>query len=266
MHKIGLLVTWTGVAILLIFFDGVVTPASATDHFNLESGIPTTIEDIEPIDRGHAEFQAFGRFERLRGEKNIGEAEPRLALGILDKTQLEIATPLLLGEGAANGNGDVQVSVLRKLRDDSREESWPGFAIEADIRLPTGIEGQGFKNRLDAGLTALMKKEVGSYNFHLNVGFDWSNDESDEEMLRRDVWSAAIGHHTPLSEQVVLVVSDLVWRQADDKAARDIWLLETGVRVQLASELIGAIGIGAGLNRGPETPTVALTVGIQICL
>lgn len=252
-------------ATVFILMGTAVSPVFATDHFNLESGIPTTIEDIEPIDRGNAEFQAFGRFEHMRGGKNIIEAEPRLAFGIFDKTQLEIATPLLLGEGAANGNGDLQVSVLRKLRDDSREGPWPGFAIEADLRLPTGIEKQGFKNRADAGLTALMKKEIGTQSVHLNAGFEWSGDKSVGETLRSVVWSAAIGHHTPLTEQLVLV-SDLVWRQSDDKDAQDIWLLETGVRAQLAPELIGAIGIGAGLNRGPETPVVTLAVGIQIGL
>jgi hypothetical protein len=128
--------------------------------------------------------------------------------------------------------------------------------------LPTGIESHGFKNRLDGGLTALMKKDIGTHSFHLNAGFDWSGDESEEETLRHVVWNAAVGHHTSLTEQVVLV-SDLVWRQADDKDAQDIWLLETGIRAQLAPKLIGAIGIGAGLNRGPETPVVTLTVGIQ---
>ncbi len=269
MHKIGLLLRSTEIAVLLIFFGGAVKPAFATDHFNLESGIPTTIEDIEPIDRGHTEFQAFGRYERMREEKdkekNIGEMEPRLAVGILDKTQLEIATPLLLGEGAANGNGDVQVSVLRKFQDESREDSWPGFAFEADLRLPTGIERQGFKNRVDAGLTALMKKEIGTQSLHLNAGFEWSGDKSDEETLRSVVWSAAIGHHTSLTDRIVLV-SDLAWSQADDKDAQDVWILESGVRAQLAAELIGAIGIGAGLNRGPETPVVTLTTGIQIGL
>jgi outer membrane putative beta-barrel porin/alpha-amylase len=250
---------------LFVMLSGAVTPAFATDHFNLESGIPTTIEDIEPLDRGSAEFQVFGRFEHMGGRKNFVEAEPRLAFGIFDKTQLEIATPLLLGEGASNGNGDIDVSVLRKLRDDSREDSWPGFALEADLRLPTGIEQQGFKNRIDAGLTALMKKDIGPHSFHVNAGFDWSGDESDQETLRRRVWSAAIGHHTSLTDQLVLV-SDMVWRQADDRDAQDIWLVETGVRAQLGREMIGAIGIGAGLNRGPETPVVTLTAGIQIGL
>jgi hypothetical protein len=240
-------------------------PAFATDHFNLESGIPTTIEDIEPIERGGVEFQAFGRYLRLIGGKNVGEVEPRLALGIFDKTQLEIATPLFFGEDEGNGNGDVQISILRKLWDDSREEWWPGFAIEADVRLPTGIERHGFKNRFDAGVTALMKKDVGDHSFHFNAGFDWSDDESEEETLRRGIWSITVGHHTALTQWLVLV-SDLLWRQADEKQTKDIWLLETGVRAQLTPKLIGAIGIGAGLNRGADTPILALTVGFQFGL
>ncbi len=96
-------------------------PAFATDHFNLESGIPTTLEDIEPVERGSFELQGFGRYLRLKGDKNVGETEPRLAWGIFEKTQVEISTPLLLGEGLASGNGDVQVSILRKLWGDQQE-------------------------------------------------------------------------------------------------------------------------------------------------
>lgn len=139
-------------AIILILLAVAPSLAFATDHFNLERGIPTTIEDIEPIERGSFELQGFARYSRLRGEKkNAGEAEPRLAVGIFDKTQLEIATPLLLGEGVASGNGDVQISVLRKLWDDQQGAWRPGVALEADVRLPTGAEKRGFKNRVDAG-------------------------------------------------------------------------------------------------------------------
>ncbi len=266
IHKIWFLLRWTEISgCCWIFLVVVPAPAFATDHFNLESGIPTTIEDIEPIERGSAEFQAFGRFSRLRGEKKIGDAEPRIALGIFDKTQLEIASPFLLGEGAADGNGDVQISVLRKLRDDSPEEWLPGFAIEANLGLPTGIERHGFKNRVGAGFFALMKKDVGNQSFHINAGFDWSGDESEDETLRRFVWSSAVGHHTSLTKWLVLV-SDVVWSQADEKQTKDIWLLESGVRAQLRRNLIGAIGIGAGLNRGPETPAYTLTLGFQIGL
>ncbi len=252
-------------ALFLSLFGEIGTPALATDHFNLENGIPTTIEDIEPLERGSVELQAYGRYLRMREDKSIGEAEPRLALGIFDKTQLEISTPLLFGEDEANGDGDLQLSILRKLCDNSREEWWPGFAIEADVRLPTGVENHGFKNKVDAGITALMKKEVGNHNFHFNAGFDWSNDESEDEKLRRGIWSIVFGHHTSLNQWIVLV-SDLVWRQADDKDTRDIWLLETGIRAQITRQLIGAIGIGAGLNRAPETPIVTVTIGFQLGL
>ncbi len=266
MHKIESMLRWVGTRLIfLILFGEAVTPAYATDHFNLERGIPTSIEDIEPLERGSVELQAFGRFLRMREEKNVGEAEPRITLGIFEKTQLEISTPLLFGEDSGNGNGDVQLSMLRKLRDDSPEKWWPGFAIEADVRLPTGIERHGFKNRTDAGFTALMKKDVGIHSFHLNAGFDWTNDESEEETLRRVVWSGAVGHDMPLTKRLVLV-SDVVWRQADEKHTTDVWLLETGVRAQLTRALIGAIGMGAGLNGGPDTPVFTLTVGFQLGL
>ncbi len=248
-----------------IIFGSAAEPAFATDHFNLESGIPTTIEDIEPVDRGGIELQGFGRYLRTSGHRNLGQAEPRLAFGILDKTQLEVGAPFLLGEGEANGNGDVQVSVLRKLRDASRDEWWPGLAVEADLGLPTGAERSGFRNGVDAGLTVLLKKEAGSHGFHLNAGFDWSDDESAEERLRRVAWSGAVGHHAPLTQWLV-VVSDLAWSQADEKGTTDVWLLETGVRAQLTRRLIGAAGIGAGLNRGPETPVFTVTVGFQLGL
>lgn len=236
-------------------------PVFATDHFNLESGIPTTIEDIEPLERGSVEMQGFGRYLRLRGGKDAGETQPRLAWGIFENTQVEIGTPLLLGEGKVNGNGDVQVSMLRKFLD-SHGAWWPGLALEADVTLPTGTERHGFENRVDAGFTIIMTKHVGSQGFHLNAGYDWTDDESEEEDLRRGILSIVVGHHIPLTDRLVLV-SDVVWRQADEKETSDICLFETGVRAQLTSSLIGAIGVGIGLNRGEETPAFSLTVGFQ---
>lgn len=241
------------------------SPAFATDHFNLESGIPTTLEDIEPVERGSVELQAFGRYLRMRGGKNVGEAEPRLAWGIFEKTQLEVATPLLLGEGAANGNGDAQISVLRKLWDD-RARAWrPGLAFEAEVRLPTGVQGRGFKNRVDAGLTAVLKKDVGPHSFHLNAGFEWTGDKSEEGNLRRLVPSVVVGHDAPLTERVILV-SDVVWRLADENGEAQVWVFETGVRAQVSRSLIGAIGVSAGLNRGGDTPVFSLTAGFQLAL
>ena len=241
------------------------TPALATDHFNLESDIPTVIEDIEPTDRGSVELQAYGRYLRQREEENAGEAEFRAVWGVLDKTQLEIAVPLLLGEGTANGNGDVQISVLRKLWDNRKGAWWPGAALEADVRLPTGVERVGFMNRVDPGLTAVMMRSVGPNTFHLNAGFDWTGDKSEEERLRSLAWIIAAGHHISLTEWLVLV-SDVVWRQADDEGVEDKWLFETGFRAQVSRLLIGAIGVGVGLNRGHDTPLFSLTAGLQISL
>jgi outer membrane putative beta-barrel porin/alpha-amylase len=259
-------IRWSGLPYgVLMLVCCLAPPASATDHFNLESGIPITLEDITPTDRGQVEFHAFGSSSWTRGEAPNGAATPRLALGIWRETQLEIAAPLLLGEGTAHGNGDPQLSVLRRVLDDSGHPGRPGFAIEADLTLPTGAEIRGFTNRPDAGLTALVRMGLGSQAVHLNAGLEWSGDESDDETIRKRAWSGAVGHHTPLSPRLVLV-SDVARRQADDEHAPDTWLLETGVRAQLAREVIGAAGLAAGLDRGPETPAWSLTIGVQIGL
>ncbi len=320
------------------------TQALATDHFNLEWGIPTSLEDIVALERGSFELQGFGRYLRLKGKKNAGLAQPRLAYGIFENTQLEIESPFLLGQGEASGNGDVQISILRMLRAD-RQGAWrPGVALEADVSLPTGAETHGFKNRIDAGLaqprmaygifentqleietplllgqgavsgngdiqasllrmlwtdrrgswrpgvaleadvslptgvathgftnrtdagfTLIMKKDAGPHSFHFNAEFDWTRDQSEEEHLRNAGLSIAVGHDMPLTKRVILV-SDVVWRQSDEKGERDVRLFETGVRAQLTRSLIGAIGVGIGLNRGAETPAFSLTVGFQLGL
>ncbi len=250
---------------LLIILGVAALPLFATDHFNLESGIPTSLEDIEPTEHGTAELQFFTQYSRLKGPESPGAAQPRLAWGLFERTQLEIATPLLLGGTEATGNGDIEVSVLRKLRDDEQGSRWPGLALEADVRLPTGVSGLGFKNRVDAGLTGILRKNAGPHSFHINAGFDWTDDQREEEVLRRTALNFVIGHDAPLTKRFLLV-SDVAWRQSDEKAAEDVWLVETGVRAQLTHSLIGAIGVGAGLNRGPETPAFSFTVGFQFSL
>lgn len=74
--------------------------------------------------------------------------EPRIAWGVFEGTQIEVATPLLLGESAANGNGDVRIGLLRKLWDDRAGAWWPGnqvVVIDAATyqvrgRVPVGKE------------------------------------------------------------------------------------------------------------------------------
>ncbi len=170
---------------LLIILGVAAQPLCATDHFNLESGIPTSLEDIEPTEHGTAELQFFTQYSRLRRGESPRAAQPRLAWGLFERTQLEIATPLLLGGGEPTGNGDVELSVLRKLRDDQQDSRWPGLALEAAVRLPTGVSRPGFKNRVDAGFTAILRKNAGPHSFHVNTGFDWTDDEREEEVPRR---------------------------------------------------------------------------------
>ncbi len=254
----------SSVSLAILIVAGV--DARATDHFNLESGIPTTIEDIEPIERGAFEAQGFATYLRSRGaDGDSGETQPRLAIGILPATQLEIGLPLVVGHGAATGNGDVQLSTLRKFRDASRKPWSPGFAIEVDVDLPTGVARQGSRNKLGAGVEGLAKLDLGTHAFHVNAGFDWNRDESDEGPPRRMSWNAAVGHHAELTRSIVLV-SDLAWRQSDETGTSAVWLLENGIRVQLEHDVIGAIGIGAGLGGGPDTPSLTLTVGVQVGL
>jgi hypothetical protein len=236
----------------------------ALDHFNLERDIPTTLADIEPIERGSLELQAFGRYSRLRGRQNLGETEPRLAWGAFDQVQLTIATPLRFGEdNANNGNGDVGLEGPWKFMDDRRDAWWPGGALAVELRLPTGVERRGFENGVDVGFTGILKKDVGPHSFHLNIDFERIGDTSAEESLRTYVWDVVAGHDMPLTPWLLLI-EDVVWRQADVRGTTDIWLLGVGLRAQLTRIVIGGLGLGVGLNGGPETPKLTITVGSQI--
>lgn len=237
-------------------------PTLATDHTNLERGIPTSLEDIEPIERGDVQVQITGRYLRLAGKRNTGEMEPRLIWGAFEKTQLVIATPLLLGQPEAPGNGDILVSALRKLWDDSPERLWPGVAFVVDVRLPTGEERAGFHSGVNVELTAVLKKDVGQHSFHMNIAHEWVAAHSTEEQFQQSIWSVIAGHDVPLTDRMV-IVTDVLWRQADIRHTTDIVLFEAGIRIGLSERLVAGMGIGAGLNRGPETPHATTTAGLQ---
>ena len=252
-------------AVVSILLSGGRSPVLASDHVNLEGGIPTTLEDINPIERRSAEFQAFGRYFRRAWSGNAGEAEPRLVWGPFENVQFELATPLLLRRARENGNGDVRIGLLHQFRTDRAGDWTPGFALAGDVTLPSGLVERGYTNRADAGLTVIMKKDAGPHSFHLNVGFDWTRDESQEEDLRRFSATVVVGHDTPLTRRLILV-SDVVWHPADAKGTADVWLVETGARAQMSHSIIGAIGMGIGLNRGEDTPAFSVTAGIQLSL
>ncbi len=234
----------------------------AADHTNMESGIPTSLEDIEPVERNTVEFQIVGRYLRLAGNRNTGELESRLVWGAFEKTQLGIAAPLQFGQPEASGNGDIVVNALRKLWDDSSTRLWPGVALALDVRLPTGKERAGFDSGVAVEPAIILTKSVGRQSFHLNLAHEWVGSQSTEEQLRKNIWRVVVGHHVPLTDRMG-IVTDVVWQQADTKHTTDIVLLETGIRAQVTKRLIAAIGIGAGLNRGPETPRATATAGLQ---
>ncbi len=66
-------IQWLGAALrIAVFLAAWAVPAAATDHFNLESGIPTSIEDITPSERGTFELHAFGSSSWTAGERATG--------------------------------------------------------------------------------------------------------------------------------------------------------------------------------------------------
>jgi hypothetical protein len=104
--------------------------------------------------------------------------------------------------GTASGVGDVVLRAKYRLTSSAA----PGLALAADVRLPTGDEG----NLLGTGTTqvkiyAVGSAHLGSFSPHLNAGYTFSNHRSGQPRLPDEI-SYAGGFDLALSPRFTFVV------------------------------------------------------------
>src|SRR2546426_1011532 len=108
------------------------TQALASDHWNLEEGLPTEVEDAYASDYLKPELQSLFRYERLNAHQERFVLNPRFLYGFARDWQAKVTTPFLLGSADKTGSGNLGFEVLNNFKHESQYSPALALAIGAD--------------------------------------------------------------------------------------------------------------------------------------
>ena len=245
--------------LLFCLFGGLLNcfhPAQAADHYNLEEGLPTKLEDSLPTAYLNRELQGRFSWEHTRDGEEIFILEPRLEYGIFRNAQVELNVPFWLGDGVEEeGIGDVVVAALYNIH---QETLWlPAPSLAAHVIFPTNDDSDG----VDTVLKLILSKTIGGgFNWqrvHLNVSWHYNSDAHEDE--RENYFVGIVGYDRLIGPDTVLVL-DFV-REQEKEEDQDSNLLEAGIRYQLTPLVVLTAGAAAGI--GEDSPDFRTILGFQ---
>ena len=242
-------------ALLGLTLLGIASGAHASDHINLEPGLPLEVEDAYPTGYLNREFQLSGRYERTAGGKNQYRVDPRLEYGFARNWQARINVPFTLGSGDKRGSGDVSAELFYNFNTEGLK--LPAFAASVGATAPTGRDSSG----LDTSFKLIATKSLGYaeklQRVHLN--FTYFNNASARADERSNRYAAVAGYSQRMGPQMILL-ADYV-RQQEKQRGMTSNIFEVGLRYQKTPLTVLSFGLGAGLTS--QSPDFRATLGLQ---
>ena len=221
-------------------------PAAAqTDYYNTDAGRPIAVEDAYPLERRAVELQlAPLRLERARGGIYSWALEPEVAVGILPRTQIEVALPLAFRDagplGSTSGVAGVELGVLHNL---NVETSIPALAVAAEVLLPVGGLGPP---EVYPSVKAIATRTFRRARFHANAAYTFGSDlaASESGTVELSRWMAGVAADRTFPLRSLLVTAEVVARQPllADEAVE--WATGAGTRYQFSPRWALDAGVG----------------------
>lgn len=231
-------------------------PAFAADHFNLEPGLPLTVEDAYPIAYRSREVQGVFQYDRASGD-DLYAFEPRLDLGLLPNLQASLSLPYRLGSAEAADSGDATLEGLYNLN--SEGLYLPAFALAASASAPFADDDGHWETEIKGIVT----RSLGGYlprRLHLNLS--WLHDFTGNDEERENRYRVVLGYSQPVSSDTVLIADISHERRLAEGQEQN--LAEAGVRYQLTP--LAVLSAGGGVGLGQDDPDLRVTFGLQYAL
>ena len=260
-------------------------PASAqVDYRNLDAGRPTRIADATPTERRALEISlTSARFEKLTLGRYRLQLEPRVAYGILPRTEISLRAPVYFYERAVSpraglggfgigGEHQIAIETLRL----------PAIAFSGEAFIPTGpnalrtaFSGKALVTRTFSAFRAHINGAVASYSYRVptavtpiippfhgpcslsDTGDEWMRASCSSPAVASAVaaavegeirteasWTAGLAIDHSFPLQSLMVVGD-VYRQKYGGIGRPAdWTAEVGARKQITRSLVIDGGVG----------------------
>jgi hypothetical protein len=156
----------TGTLLLTVFS---VRAAAQSDYRDLESGRPVRISDAEPTERHAFDIDLTTlRLERLSLGRYRLQFEPRVAYGILPRTEISLRMPAFYREPSISPRGGVAgVGLGGEYQLAMEKLSIPALAVAAEAFVPTGPNAL----RTSYSVKGLLTRSFSAGRIHLNAAY-----------------------------------------------------------------------------------------------
>jgi hypothetical protein len=148
-----------------------IAPADAQSEYrNLDGGRPVRVEDATGTARHAIELELGAvRVERVDGRGVRWHMEPRLAYGLLPRTEVKLRAPIAVREkGATPRGGLVGIAVGVFHNFNTEGSSIPAFAVEGDVMAPAaGAAARG----VTTSYRGIVTRSLSFGRVHANVGY-----------------------------------------------------------------------------------------------
>jgi hypothetical protein len=231
----------------------------------------TSLEDGQPGQPGEFQINFFNGWETSSGERDRWLMEPEIeyTLGrtsdsFLRNTKLGLRTPLQLGTGAVDGNGDIEFYWIQRWITE-QEGGWcPTFSTVNEIRIPSGYESE----KVDWTMTGVLAKELGPGTAYLNAYLKSANGSNniekptftrelllgeEEDDLRNFQWGFRFGYKWRINEKIALI-ADYVLESSEMRGNHNRNTGEVSAEWRVTDHLTIGPGIYFGLDGAEETP------------
>lgn len=233
-----------------------VLPAAASDHVNLEEGLPTEMEDAYPIKFRGREFQGMVRYID-EGKEHRVVYRPVFEFGIFPNAQLNVAGTFYSGNVDREGSGDVSSAILYNFNTESLLVPATALAVEADFPFGKRSAGVDVTTKIILSKMPVIRSTL-LHRVHANL--IWKRNagrKGDEEREHQFKWIA--GFSSRAGRDTVMLL-DYVREQKEEKG-EDANMVEAGFRRQLTPFTLMTAGAGVGF--GDDSADYHLTLGFQ---
>jgi hypothetical protein len=230
--------------------------ADLSDLANLDSGLPTEIEDAQPIEQGEKALQLITRWDRQRSGANLYVVEPQFQWGFAPRWQAALTLHALAGTADHTTSGDVRLQLMGQLNEEAN--GLPALAAFVRLDAPTGEGSRGLDTTFRLAATKTLGAERYTHQVHANVM--WTRNAAPLADERSHFARLLVGYSTALNEHTVLV-GDLI-REQERTRGEMASIAELGLRRALASKTNLSLGVGAGRG-GADAPRWRLMAGLE---
>lgn len=240
-----------------------------TDYYNTDTGRPLRIEDAYALERYALDVHlAPLRLERRQG-MSVASFTPELTYGLVPRTQVEVAVPVLLRSGSADDDGigvaGIDVTALYNVNSETR--GLPAFALRSGVLMPIG---EYAPERMHPYVTGLATRTFRWARFHANAQYTFGNEPAGAARLGGSSafgsgalsrWLTGIGADRAFPYRSLLAAAEVLAAGQMDGDAEVEWTAATGLRYQLTPTMSLDGGVGRRLT-GPSQAWF-VTVGVS---